>query len=177
MYKFLITALLSCLFIQDEPTITWKLSNRLEWSDFKADPQPREEVVAVTASGLSFGYSTKRYNTGRIEYDFNVVAHFYPEKSWYVKQHVTNNTLNHERLHFDITELHARKFRQIVRTTNFTRDIDKEMDAIHGRINADLRTMQKKYDSETDHSRNVEKQIEWQNFIIKELNALKHYAN
>lgn len=177
MYKFLVTAFIACLFIQDEPTITWNLSNRLEWSDFQGAPKPHQDVVAVTASGLSFGYSTKRYNTGRIDYDFDVTAHFYPEKSWYVKEHVTNNTLNHERLHFDITELHARKFRQLVRSTEFSDNINQEMDAINVKINEQLRAMQKKYDAETDHSRLIEKQEEWQHFIVDELVKLKRFAN
>lgn len=176
MYKIVFLAFLSGLFIQTETTMMWDRNYRIDWNDFKAKPQHQTEVIAVTASGLSFQYTTKRYETGRIDYDFEVMAHFYPNKSWYVREHVTEVTLSHERLHFDITELHARKFRQRVKLTRFTNNIDAEMDAIHREIIAQLREMQQIYDKETDHSRIVAKQWVWQDYVKKELEKLKRYA-
>ena len=155
--------------------MAWDGTNRLEWSDFKAEPQQRADVIAVTASGLSFGYSTKRYPNGRIEYDFEVTAHFYPEKSWFVRDVVTDITLAHERLHFDITELHARKFRQRVGSYRFSSNIDSEIDVIYNNINKELRAMQKLYDSETSHSRIVEKQEVWNKYVQEELKKMDAY--
>lgn len=176
MFKILLVAFLSVVFSQEEPTISWNQNKALLWSDFKAPPQKHEDVIAVTASGLSFQYATTRYSTGRIDYKFEVTAHFYPEKSWFAKEDVTNITLAHERLHFDITELHARKFRKRVKDTKFTANIDAEMDAINLSMNEELRKMQQAYDSETQHSRNLEKQLEWQSFISKELDKMKAYT-
>ena len=164
------------MLVQDDPTISWSSTNKVTWDDFKAPTKQHEDVIAVTASGLSFHYSTKRYSTGRIEYNFDVTAHFYPEKSWYVKAHVTDITLAHERLHFDITELHARKFRKMVESTNFSNNIDAEMDAINIKLNEALSKMQHKYDLETNHSRNGDKQVVWQNFIKEELQKMKPYS-
>jgi len=175
MYKIIIIAFLSALFVQSESTISWKYGYRINWDDFKAKPQTRTDVIAVTASGLSFQYSTKRYSTGRLDYDFEVLAHFYPDKSWYIKDHVTEVTLAHERLHFDITELHARKFRERVKSTKFTSNIDNEMEAIHNSINDQLSKMQRLYDKETDHSRDVIKQMAWQKYIEEALVALDYY--
>ena len=175
MIRILLMVFISCLFIQDEPTLTWESDYRLEWNDFRASPKRQADVIAVTASGLSFGYTTKRFSTGRIEYEFEVKAHFYPEKSWFLKEHVSHITLTHERLHFDITELHARKFRQRVRGTRFTSNIDNEMDVIHNAINDQLREMQQKYDSETQHSRDVAQQKVWQAIVAEELDKMEGY--
>jgi len=175
MFKILLISFLACLFYQDEPTMSWNPNKKLNWTNFQATPKPHHEVIAVTASGLSFHYSTTRYNTGRIDYDFEVIAHFYPEKSWYIKDDVTEITLAHERLHFDITELHARKFRQRVKDTKFSTNIDAEMDAINIAINTELRDMQKQYDLDTSHSRIVEKQVVWQSFIAEALDNLANY--
>lgn len=175
MYKILLISFLACLFYQDEPTMSWNPDKKLIWSNFKASPIQHYDVIAVTASGLSFHYSTTRYNNGRIDYDFDVTAHFYPEKSWYIEDDVTEITLAHERLHFDITELHARKFRQRVRNKKFSNNIDAEMDVINNAINAELRDMQKQYDEDTSHSRIIEKQEVWQSFIAEELNKLTNY--
>ncbi len=176
MIHYLLIVLLSCLaWQQEEPVLTWNAGDKIDWSDFKASPQRRADVIAVTASGLSFGYSTTRHPNGKIEYEFEVNAHFYPEKSWYWHDLVNSVTLDHERLHFDITELHARKFRKRIRQFRFTSNIDREMDELHSAIQTELREMQRLYDKETSHSRKVEKQSEWNVLIATELEKLNAY--
>lgn len=167
---------MSVLIQRNDKALAWSPYVPLEWSDFQGPPRINGDVVAVTASGLSFGYSTKKYADCRVEYDFEVTAHFYPERSYYLKDLVTDVTLKHERLHFDITELHARKFRARVRATRFTQNIDAEMEKIHQEINNELRDMQRKYDEETDHSRVIERQIVWNKMIADALEETKHLA-
>ncbi|MBT8266773.1 MAG: DUF922 domain-containing protein [Bacteroidia bacterium] len=176
MLRVIILIFLSFFLVQDEPTISWNATDKLNWSDFQAEPKTYEDVIAVTASGLSFGYSTKRFSTGRIEYEFDVTAHFYPDKSWYVKEHVTDITLSHERLHFDITELHARKFRQRVSSFKFSQKIDDEMESLNAEIHDELRVMQNQYDLETSHSRLVPQQLKWQEYIKSELKKLNKFS-
>ena len=178
MYKFFILVLCACLFIQDEEsTITWSKDLELQWSDFKGVPKPAQNDVASTASGISFGFSTTKSSSGLVDYSFEVIAHFYPEKSWRINDSLSAIVLAHERLHFDITELYARKFRQRISNFTFTNEINIEMERINNAINVELGEMQKKYDAETDHSQILEKQTEWQNFIAAELKNLSNYGS
>lgn len=177
MYKFLIAIVVSICMFQDQSTMSWNHDYRLDWSDFKGKPTPQHSAVAVTASGISFRYSTKMSKTQLIDYSFMVKADFYPEQSWYLKEHANTSILNHERLHFDITELYARKFRQRIKNTTFTRNINSEMEAIREAINAELETMQNTYDAETSHSQNEDKQKEWQAKITVQLNKLAYYSS
>lgn len=163
-----------CLFQQDR-SMTWSDDLQLQWEDFNGTPTRGTTVVAVTASGLSFGFSTKMTETQLVEYTAFVDAHFYPDKSWYVKERANSVILDHERLHFDITELHARKFKQRIAQTKFDLRINSQMERIHNTITDDLRQMQQKYDTETDHSQNVDKQKEWQKFIKVQLDKLSYY--
>jgi len=175
MYKLLIACLLSlCLFQQDR-SMTWSDDLQLQWEDFNGTPTRGTTVVAVTASGLSFGFSTKMTETQLVDYTAFVDAHFYPDKSWYVKERANSVILDHERLHFDITELHARKFKQRIAQTKFDLSINSQMERIHNTITDELRQMQQKYDTETDHSQNVDKQKEWQKFIKVQLDKLSYY--
>ena len=174
MYKLLIACLLSlCLFQQDR-SMTWSDDLQLQWEDFNGTPTRGTTVVAVTASGLSFGFSTKMTETQLVDYTVFVDAH-YPDKSWYVKERANSVILDHERLHFDITELHARKFKQRIAQTKFDLSINSQMERIHNTITDELRQMQQKYDTETDHSQNVDKQKEWQKFIKVQLDKLSYY--
>ena len=177
MYKYLVIVVISLFFIQDrQETILWSTTNDLEWDDFKANPDLYNNVAAVTASGLSFQYSTKKSSTGElIDYNFNIEAHFFPKDSWYKKESVNTTILNHERLHFDITELFARQFRKKLATTKFSKNIDSEIKAIYRNIKIALSKVQNQYDNETNHSRNLEKQKEWEIKINSELQKLADY--
>jgi hypothetical protein len=175
MHKFLILLLISIVSISDETYIAWQSDYRLNWTDFKAQPENWKSVVALTASGLTFSYTTKRSEAELLGYEFEVTAHFYPEKSWYIKERVNEVHLRHERLHFDITELHARKFRKIVDNTRFTNNIRSEMNVIYERMNIELDAMQNQYDAETRHSINIEKQRVWERYVEMELDKLSFY--
>ena len=87
MHKFFIIVLCACfLFQDDEVTITWSEDLTLQWSDFKGEPKPVGDAVAITASGISFGYSTTKSTSGLVDYSFQITAHFYPEKSWRINK-------------------------------------------------------------------------------------------
>ena len=178
MHKFFIIVLCAFfLFQDDEVTITWSEDLKLQWSDFKGEPKPVGDAVATTASGISFGYSTTKSTNGLVDYAFQITAHFYPEKSWRINKSLSDDVLDHERLHFDITELYARKFRQRISNFTFTNEINIEMERINDVINVELVEIQNKYDVETNHSQNVEQQVEWQNFIKTELKNLSRHGN
>ncbi|MCB0462477.1 MAG: DUF922 domain-containing protein [Flavobacteriaceae bacterium] len=175
MYKLFIACIFSLSLVQQDRSMTWSDDLQLQWTDFSGKPTDGTTVVAVTASGLSFGFSTKMTETQLVDYTAFVDAHFYPDKSWYIKEKANQIILDHERLHFDITELHARKFKKRIAQTKFDLRISDQMERIHYVINDELRQMQQKYDNETNHSQNVEKQKEWQQFIKLQLDKLSYY--
>lgn len=175
MYKLLIFCVLSLCIVQDDRAYTWSDDVQLTWDDFNGEPTHGTTVAAVTASGISFGFSTKMTETKLVDYEAFVDAHFYPDKSWYIKDRASDIILDHERLHFDITELHARKFRKRLAQTKFDLRISDQMERIHMAINEELRLMQKKYDQESEHSQNIEKQKDWQRYIKLELEKLAYY--
>ena len=165
-----------CLFQQDR-SMTWSDDLQLQWEDFNGTPTRGTTVVAVTASGLSFGFSTKMTETQLVDYTAFVDAHFYPDKSWYVKERANSVILDHERLHFDITELHVRKFRKEVAQLKVSSRLKNELQRLHEKINTDLATMQNQYDTESDNSINKEAQTKWQLFVKKELKSLEYYKS
>lgn len=175
MSKLSMAIILFLVCVQSDEMVSWRPSLELEWKDFKAESKPGSDVVAVTASGLSFGFSVQKSDHRLIDYDYEVKAHFYPNKSWYLKQRVTEVVLDHERLHFDITELFARKFRQRIANTKFTLNIDKEMEVIHRTILQELTAFQNEYDTETRHSQNIKTQKEWQTLVTLEIEKLAYY--
>ncbi|NNK81847.1 MAG: DUF922 domain-containing protein [Flavobacteriaceae bacterium] len=178
MLRIIVFCFLSLTFLKEQPTQNWSSNYRLQWHDFKGEARVNSDAVAVTASGLSFSYSTIKSNRGDLkEFNYTIEAQFYPEESWYKKEQVNTHILEHERLHFDITELFARKMRKRIESSYLTKNIDQEINRIYGETRLALSEMQKQYDSETSHSQRLENQLKWQRFIKQELLKLAAYSS
>jgi len=179
MYKLFIFAFL-CLFLvlpTNEKTIAWNDQRKLTWNDFKAKPKANTSAVALTASGITFGYSVKQSNTEIISFNANVESHFYPNKSWFIKERADNYILAHEQLHFDITELHVRKLREQISKLKVSNSIKNELNILHKNSNAKLSEMQHLYDKQSQHSIHKEAQVKWQYYIKKELKKLEAFKS
>jgi len=145
--------------IQEE-TILWEKHKRLSWSDFKGKAQ-NNRAAAVTASGLTYRASTTKKNNKVVAIDFEVNSFFYPQKSWYRPAICDHIILNHEQLHFDITEIYAEILRKRLAKANYTNNSQAEMKAIYQQVNRELNDFQNLYDAETNFSRNREQQLRW----------------
>ncbi|TYA54829.1 hypothetical protein [Formosa maritima] len=177
---------ISCLFIfistfgysqNNEQIIIWQDSIKLSWKNFKDKPDPNVDVVAITASGITFKYSIKKRDDVIIGFTTQVQTIFYPEKSWYKPERANAYILSHEQLHFDITELHSRKFRQQITSILVTENLVENLDLLHLQIQKDLKYMQNLYDSETDNSRIIEAQTKWQKIIHDQLSKYSNYKS
>jgi len=175
-----ILLLFCCLiFVQnDEPVLSWNESYKLAWQNFKAKPNSNESAVAITASGITFGFSIGQTDKKEVvSFSSEVHAHFYPELSWYKKEQADNHILGHEQLHFDITELYARKFKYRISQVKLSNNVRRDLKKIHNDINTELSQMQNKYDNETDYSRNFESQSKWKIYVDAELATYSKYKS
>ncbi|WP_273567620.1 DUF922 domain-containing protein [Maribacter halichondriae] len=162
---FLVTGF---VFSQEEETIDWSSERKLQWEDFKGRPFKTAWAAAVTASGITYEFSSVE-EAGNLQLDIEISTHFYPAESWFQPGLVNGVILSHEQLHFDISELFARKMRERVAETTFTKNVKAEIKQIYKDILKELSAFQKKYDYETNFSRNFEKQLQWNQDILDAL--------
>lgn len=177
MTKILLAFNCFFLLIGNSPERSWSEKQKLTWGDFQGEPNTDTDAVAVTASGITFSYSIKKSATQVVGFKTLIDAHFYPEHSWCKKGEVDNHILTHEQLHFDITELQARLFRERVAKLKPTEHIAETLQGIHEDINSDLAEMQEAYDFESKHSINREEQSNWEVYIRKELIRLHAFRS
>lgn len=159
---------LSCWGQDAYEAILWHPDHRLSWADFKGSPSSSGRAAAITASGISYQFSTME-SDGAFELDYTVSTYFYPNKSWYQPNICDEVILSHEQLHFDISELFARKMRKLLGETKFTKNVKSEVRAIYRQINKELAEFQNLYDDETNFSRDREKQSLWNSKIAEAL--------
>ncbi|MBO3097280.1 DUF922 domain-containing protein [Gelidibacter pelagius] len=173
IYKLLFILALTLIgSSSNEDVLEWQENVQLKWSDFKGEPKDLGDIVAITSSGISFRFSIKEGNGEVIGFDTQVQAHFYPKRSWVHKKKSSDHILAHEQLHFDITELHARKFKKEITQLNISKDIKRDLNSTYKRINKEMTVMQHSYDIESNYSRNIIMQAAWK---IKIDDALKVY--
>jgi len=162
---------------QDLRTVSRNDDRPLTWDDFEAAPVKQSGAAALTASGITFGFSINKEDGRIVDFSTTVESLFYPEKSWVKPEHANAHILRHEQLHFDITELHARKFRKQIQQLKVSQNIRSQLNRLYKTTNEALTEMQKRYDAETNHSINKEKQAEWETFVIRELRKFEAYKS
>lgn len=97
-------------------------------------------------------------------------------KSWVLPQAKTQETLNHEQRHFDLNEVYRRLLELSLRkflgieVSGATREeaegkLKTMLNAVFERVIARCQEIQNRYDRETDHGRNLQKQREWDRWI------------
>ena len=156
------------LSAQEYETIAWT-EKRLTWKDFKGQPSLSSRVAATTASGISYEFSTTGIKDA-FTIDFVITTHFYPKKSWYKSVLCDDFVLSHEQLHFDISELFARKLRKELSEDIFTHEnVKAKVKAIYNKNNQALNEYQNRYDEATNFSRNLQQQVLWNKKIAEAL--------
>jgi hypothetical protein len=179
MYRFIVAAFLfmnAIGFAQNaEEKIFWEEEKPLDWSLFEGEPNLASPFHAETNSGISHSYSVKQ-SEKEIAFDFEVYTFFIPAHSWVKEGERSEYLLGHEQLHFDITELHARKLRKALQEYKIGKAYKRELQNIYKKIQSQSHQMQQKYDAETGHSLNREAEMEWRQFVKSELGKFKEYS-
>ncbi len=130
----IILLLATQLVISQEEKTPWLKEKKLTWADFKGNPDTNNPFDAVTSSEISYRSSVKVINNKK-EINYIVQSYFIPNKSWVIKKSLTNlDLLAHEQLHFDITELYARKFLQKLKKLRFTKNATAQIKTIYKHI-------------------------------------------
>ena len=155
-----------------ENEILWSPNRKLKVSDFKGSTLGKPYVAATNTY---FGYSTSvksEENLVMVEVD----TYFDCELSYF--KNIKNQTLvlNHEQLHFDITELYARKFIQrLHQEIKSFEDLIKNVERIGNEVNKELLLKQEAYDKAVYSD--LSQQTYWDKWTEVGLRALDIYKN
>ena len=107
-------SLLSFSFVKDN-FILWQENKKLKIQDFKAENKDtikvnRQQFLGAI-SAIRIEYSSFQRNKNSVP-DFSIKTYFDPNESWMLLKN--DYVLQHEQIHFDLTELYARKMRKSV---------------------------------------------------------------
>ena len=174
MFRLLAAVMLCTIYAVhtgDHDLIQWSNTRRLSWNDFVAAPPEHAYNAALTCTSIEMRFT---YNGEAL--DYVISCNFDKNSSW---GRIKNDyILAHEQAHFDIAEMYARRLHQAIKdyTVN-EKTVGRDMNALYKKTMDELQQMQKQYDDETDHSRNVPQQKLWLVKIGNMLDALPSYPD
>lgn len=167
----------------------WQAGHRLVWADFRAKTFPKSapftaaRMGAISATGSSFAAVTQNGT-----HTYRVYAIFLRDSSWVNDQGIKTveertETLAHEQVHFDISELTARKLRQrIAQGLRAGEELygPQASQAIR-RLQAEENTLNDEFDREVKlaggHRTEAPVRKRWQLRLAKELATLAVYQS
>ena len=157
------------LINEPQNLIEWNEYYTISWEDFQGLPTHESIGDAGTAVKIK---ATPFFIKNRVYYD--VEALFDRKRSW--SRAKSDALLEHERLHFDIAELYARKIRKMLSDMNErgVHDIKSYNAAIHELLERSNEADQR-YDLETLHGALSKKQMIWERKVKEQLMGLKDY--
>lgn len=131
-------------------------SRKLTWNDF-VTVNVKSKVASSTASAVMLVTSS----VGNEIKSAEISCRFYKKESWVDITQKNDYILNHEQRHFDITYIYSKKIMEALKGIT-----DKQkMYEIYKSFTNELNNFHDQYDTETNHSRFIDKQKEWDNKI------------
>ena len=158
----------------DHDRIFWSDTTTIKWSDFQGTNDSVKSLSAISKIELPYSTSSDR----EVDMTFTIQTSFVRSESWYQEGKQNNILLLHEKLHFDIAELHRRLIVKAIVEGEFNSDTYKEeVDKIVIAIwENSYRKMQDKYDLETNYARIFKPQIYWNQRVADQLESMKEFA-
>jgi hypothetical protein len=147
--------------LPEKETIYYSSDTKLKWENFEGAPIDMGIVAAITFSG--FGYQAEMKTVdGKSILKIKVYCYFNKKKSWVKPGKKTDEILQHEQLHFDISYLSACKFVEKIKKSDFPNgNIKAVLPELYNESVKSMDILQDEYDSQTQNGRNKVNQAAW----------------
>ena len=155
-------------FGQQGRHLSWQEKVPLQWNHFKGKPDAADKVHgAVTYAGIEVQVEKVQFPAGNIQ--FKAMAVFDQGRSWVQVGHTDSLLLAHEQLHFDITEVYARKLTKKLNSLQLRKKDKALIKKWQQRYWQAQKAAQQLYDDESVHGLHFERQQAWRALIDAEL--------
>lgn len=159
--------------------LVWSSTDPVDWSDFRGP----ERVVTMEAAQILSGvtYLVQCLDT---VLTYSVLATFDPSISWVRSDILTDSvagrrSLQHERTHFNITEVAARRVRRALAAVAGAcpGHEDRAAEVFQQIVTAEGLRVHERYDEETRHGMRPVVQRTWDQRTVSQLDSLAAFSN
>ncbi len=156
-----------------EKEIVWNKNRPLKISDFKGSILKRPFTAATSST---FRYAIEGRYAFPNKYKVHVESYFDCYLSYFKHTDGDSAVLAHEQVHFDIAELHARKFKKAIDQINPNlNEMLGIQDSLYDAVFREMILKQEEYDSEVYGNRDL--QTKWNQWIKDQLINTNQYTD
>lgn len=159
-----------------DSVVKWSPDRKLQTTDFRKDFHAKARMMGEAnhvSQLLDINVFVSDYEKGDPQFHYLIYPEFYQYSSW------LNDTarLAHEQLHFDISELYARKMRFAIDSMarNHPRSLRYAKRVLNNLYDEHM-NFQARYERETNYGKFLNMQIFWKRKVDKALASYKLFA-
>jgi len=172
MLLFVFAASLSLSPINLSYEIEWCRQRNISWEDFWGKPDSSSRYSAISATYIQEKHKCDYRN----RFTFSVRSVFLKTQSWSTDKK-SAKLLHHEQLHFDLTEVYARKLRKVFSELDNPCQMSKtQVKSIIDNLYDEMEKAHNLYDHETVHGLRTNRQEFWTKIIGEALFELDSFA-
>ena len=149
----------------------------ISWSDFtqlSARPHGENEDAQIhpdiSFSNFQLARNGRAATISGVDVNISLVSN----DCWVVRAQMTNDLLTHEQGHYDIVALSAREFYNTLMglSAASVHALQTKVTRLHTKFQSSATAVDSRYDTQTNHSRNTQKQQQWNKAITVEKQKL-----
>lgn len=157
-----------------EDFLSWSATRKLTTDDFHIK---KGSATSSSFGQFSIGYSVKGFDFLNKNLNKRIFNHFIRTASWIDTTADLTIALKYQQTLFDISEVYARKFRQLLKANKKRMLMGLEfVHELESQIMSEFARRRLAYDEETKYATDAEKQKDWENQIQTELEQLKEFV-
>ena len=149
-------------------TIFWSPNRKMTWSDFGGAVPKTSKYSAQIFNNFEY-FATLKLIDGELIIALQMKVYMLKSGSWTSSISLSDYSIAHEQLHFDLAKLVVERFKQKAKQILTVDDYDSELQLLFIEMYREMNRLQKEYDDESNHSINVGGQMKWQSQILEEL--------
>jgi hypothetical protein len=146
----------------------WDAKSPLTWDDYRRKDKP----ASLGQDGRSNTFLGERYRYRRLgkdsndyRFEFQVSSVMVRSMSYVDPDYKTPALLEHEQLHFDISEYFARQLLLDFQRAIYTKNFLAEIKAIKQRSVTQRNIVENLYDEQSNHGLNLKMQSKWRHYV------------
>lgn len=153
-------------------TIFWSPTRKMTWADFTGTMPKTTRYSAQIFNNFEYIAPLKLEN-GILKINLQMKVYMLKSSSWTSSTSLSDYSIAHEQVHFDLTKIVAERFKQKAKEILTVDNYDSELQLLFIEMYREMNRFQKEYDDESSHSINVLGQQKWQRFVDWELKEIR----
>ena len=149
-------------------TIFWSPTRKMTWADFTGIMPKYSKYSAQIFTNFEY-FAPLKLVKGVLNIELQMKAYMLKSGSWTSSSGLSEYSIAHEQVHFDITKIVVERFKQKAYQILTVDNYDSELQLLFIEMYREMNRLQKEYDNESNHSINVLGQHKWQQFVDEEL--------